>query len=637
MTDQCVNAFLQDTYTKNTQQHVRWLGKYRARQGNNTVPMILLKKEVNTVGTALNPEKYWRDVLREGGVYIGLWRNYVFYSRNAEDAMLFGLADARTPVSEVMEVYQINPVFNELCLGSAPDARYIHWKNPYANELPAYEGVASPNVEHFATTEGELAKFTWTGENTCANILNQAQQYFSKQDVDGKEIRALQGNTEYRIRKVSEEATNGETNHFIQMFIKQEGEWVKHPSESLCKVAIRNEGQLEDGINQHWGVASTDLNTSTNKRLGELQRLQENVANLRTLQTERGEEVRQELQESQEVINAKNRYLDLIREENHDWDLLIHALITFFFVAAVAMIPLVGWMSQKISDRAFYISMGVLAVVYLGYLAYQVRKTGVKDFTDPQLARSQKFFKNLDSYMRDQAAMAEQALGEFVNQNCLCPPGEEPVPIDQRTGLPMDTDTISKTVHYPQGLIYQDGTAPNQYIDPPAQVNPEDTEYFMIEWQSYWNNSRVNPSSFTHTQIRDVMNQVGMDVNYAKDQSGEQALRDITKAVLMCDTVQNGTSNPFAMPLTLYVKMVLEFIYRGRRPVTIEEVSRYVSKFKDGTYTMNASGSAAMIRDIMNTPAFKLTFGSPFQWFVYICHHPFAVSLDGSSTLTQDL
>jgi hypothetical protein len=105
----------------------------------------------------------------------------------------------------------------------------------------------------------------------------------------------------------------------------------------------------------------------------------------------------------------------------------------------------------------------------------------------------------------------------------------------------------------------------------------------------------------------------------------------------MCDTVQNGTSNPFAMPLTLYVKMVLEFIYRGRRPVTVEEVSRYVSKFKDGTYTMNASGSAAMIRDIMNTPAFKLTFGSPFQWFVYICHHPFAVSLDGSSTLTQDL
>lgn len=383
-------------------------------------------------------------------------------------------------------------------------------------------------------------------------------------------------------------------------------------------------------LGEVWDAAKEKLNSSDAMNLGELQ---QDATRLRTLHAQRGEETRQELENINAAMNAKNRYLDLMKQENNDWDLTIHALLTFFFVLALCVIPTVGWLSGKLTTRAFAISVFVLFALYIIYLVYQIRRTNVRDFIEPSYKQVKVSFGQLDNYLREQADIAQANLTEFVNENCSCPTEtpsvRTPTRESQIDGLP-----VSKRFYTPGAMTYADISAPHQIIDPEVVPN-RDGENFTIEWTDAWRNSTIQSNKISQDEIRDILSNVGVPFDRFDDGITKRGSQDLSKLVLMGDNIQSPAS-PFGVPVTVYVKTVLEYIYRGKRAVTASMVADGVKKFRDGTYGMNKAGACDYIKSIFASPTFRLTFGSTLQWYKYACMHPF-LDLAANETLTKRL
>jgi len=774
MTDQCLDAFLKDPYTKRTQSLLQWMGEYRAIQVNRengrqtAVPMTLLKID----NPPKKPEDYWRDVIRNAGLYLAIWGNRIMFSQYAEDAMGFGLATEDTPQNQRMNVYKINPHWLSLCLDAPPDARYLHMRNPYVSDPPTYPGIAEDFVDYancptqnnapncpaatlacegkkgfcYHPTSNKMVSTyfidqydkcpekpgdtgnapvlinnlrTWTRSSgfdrqncplsTCPTATNPPEcpsstipcdpkgycydpasrkmvsTYFVDQYDKCPEIPSDTGNapttiqgTRVWVRSNTFDnngkckfqncpATNPPECPESTLSCEQKGycydpagnrmlstyfvdEYDKCPEKPNDtgndpitidgkRMWLRQTGldeqakcqSLADRLGPKWTTASQKLNST---RTLELNELQQDATRLRTIQAERGEENRQEITELSEILNAKNRYLDLIHQENTDWDLLVHALIVFFFVAAIAVIPVVGYMSGRLSFRGLVISIAILIVIYVVYLVYQIRQTGIRDFTDPKLAQAKKTFGALDSYLTEQANIAQNALTEFVNENCLCP-AEEAGSSSRQNTPPSSSNGMAvgsgKQFYTPGGLIFSDASAPHQMIDPTAQPLESDRYHFMIEWEDAWNQGSLN---MTPSQVQEYMTMIGLpyDVN---DDGFQRGTQETGKLINLANNIESGRT-PFGIPLPVYIKMVLYFIYRDRRAIDARDIQNGINKFRDGTYTLDRNGACNYIKSIFTSTTFALTFGTTLQWFKYICAHPF-IPLSANESLTRRL
>lgn len=621
MTDKCLNAFLNDPYTKKTEPKMKWMGQYRAIQTDpNTkrqtaLPMTLLKIDKSK---SKNPENYWKDVIQNAGLFMGIWGDRIMFSRFADDAMGFGPATKDTPSNQRVDVYKINPHWLSLCLDGPEDARYLFMRNPFVGGYPLryaegftnqtdYNGTCPPPQtnpqDNIACPPSTYSCASEKGYCYDPNNKKMVSTYFINQyDNCPENSESTATNKPYTIDGV-------------RVWNRQDG----LDMNAGCQTA-------ESKFSDEWTQANNLLRSGNVQDLTELQN---DLTQLRTLQSHRGEENRQELEDLNALINAKDRYIDLIKEENNDWDLTMHAIIVFFFVLALSVFPWISWVSQKISFKTFVIIEVCMFLIYIFYLIYQIRRTGVKDFTDPTINKTSVSFKNLSNFLEQQANAGQTLFTEYINENCLCPTSTTTYNNTASSSNLSSFDKQGKMFYIPDGMVYNDIGTPNQTIDPQTKLNSSESYYFTIEWEDAWNNSTILANNIPIEKVNEIMR------NLSLPNDSSSASRDLAKAVMMSTQVQSS-SNPFGIPVAVYVKLVLEFIYRDKRVITTQDIIDGVKKFENGTYPLNDSGSCAFITSIFNSTTFALTFGSVIQWFRYICSHPFKI-LPPNETLTRRL
>lgn len=368
----------------------------------------------------------------------------------------------------------------------------------------------------------------------------------------------------------------------------------------------------------------TKVNTYNQKidNSNSFNQLQNNVIQLQTLQGKRGDETRQKIQDVNDTVTAKNRYLELIERENNEWNITLHAIISFFTVATFAVIPVVAYLSGRLSLAYTWTIVICLFVLYCIYLIYQVQRSGVKDFIEPTATTGKNTFGNLERFLRSQMNIGDDALVGYVNENCSCPSDSTS---NTNQSLSSNNGTTNSnqpiTFYMPSGFVYSDGTAPHQI--PGTKISKQDKYVFSIEWEDAWNYSNILLDSITSEQASRVLTIVDIPTSSANN----RCAKELTKVATICSP---------KLPLVTYVQLVLLYIYRDRRVVSATDIVNGVKLFRTNGWSYDINGGCNFINSVFNSVSFTVTFGDRFKWFNYVCKHPFLV-LPSNESLTKRL
>lgn len=519
--DVCLQAFLNDPETRKKEKLFQWIGQYRAVQNGIPAPMdvLTIEKEHKPI------ETYWKPVLEKGAQFIAIWGDRVLYSRIKNDATGLGFAQAGDNPAEIMDVYEINPVWWMLCLDAKPGARYLG--NPH--------GI-------FPTgTPGKGDKL-WEG-----------------------------------FTSATEEQTNE-----LQQKVEQ--------------------------LRQELIASNSD----------EAETLGGNLAKFNTLASERGEETRQALLDAEQQLNAKNRYLEVIHEESVDWEIFIRALVAFFFLVAMCVFPVTAYYTNTINAAQFFGIIFFLIFLYVIYVIYMYRQRKVRDFIEPQYLQVQQGLQNVSEFLKKQVDEANNSLAQYVNDNCSCPPGTDMASATSEiTGQTAQgrTGTAEKVYsnYLPQGQVFSERGAPHQMVAP----NAKPPSSFTIEWDDIW--MRANQLPLKVDETYGLYQTLGLP----KESSiASEQLNRVVQTAKFINGFAKGNVERVIAPVE-YVYFVMLFIYRDKHIVTERELADMTTWFLAQNFGDASAAGCGLVRHIMQTGEFKLTFGSPSQWFTYACSHPF--------------
>lgn len=352
----------------------------------------------------------------------------------------------------------------------------------------------------------------------------------------------------------------------------------------------------------------------------ETEDLGRNLVKFNTLASEKSDEIRKSLLDSEHQLNTKNRYLEIMYEENNARDILFHALIAFFFVLAMCVLPVIAYYTGLITTAHFFGIIVVIFILYVIYIVYIYRQQMVHEYIKPQYNEIQHGLQNVSNYLQKTAAEVDSSITQYVNDNCSCPSDMDvKSAVDEITGQSkgrVGTPSDTRTNYLPKGQVFSERGAPYQMIDPVAQSPSK----FTIRWQDIWTKANQLPIRVDDTVV--IFEKLGLsfDSSVAQNQLTSQQL---VRIIQTAQFINGFSKNNQSISPVEYVYFVMLFIYRDKHIVSQNELAEMTDWFLNQNFDVSHTAGCGLIHHIMASGSFKLTFGSPSMWITYACSHPF--------------